>query len=132
MVDIIKLKEAYIEYKKEVFEWLDSNTLVILPEYHKLHDKETWGANYRKDQIYYEIVADYKSKLYGVRSAAFAVVTDVTTAADRINKKQAEILVEDVDNELKALDNHLFKARARLQFYENIMRVISNVTFGSY
>lgn len=132
-LNINELIPAVGEYKDSIDKWFTENAIVELPEFSELHDKNVWGVCYRNDQIYYEAVADFKSKFYAVKSAALHLLTEkYDVIAERENKSKTIKLIELLDNTIRELDNQIEKAKRRLKFYETITYVIGNVTYGSF
>lgn len=125
---IDELKQAFNNYIPELNEWITGNKLTEIKNYKDYKDSETWGSHYRNDQKYFEAVSSHKNIIFGVISYAEMI----KLGGDRGTKLEAENLISGLENELKRLDNLLFTARERLRFYENIMRVMGNVTWGSY
>lgn len=127
-ITIDEIKEVYKDFAIELNQWQQSNKLTKIKDYKDYHNPQVWGQDYKNDQHYFESVSSYKNLVFGLIS-----VTERTKAdGDRVIKTKADSLLSELDIELKKLDNLLFTARERLKFYENIMRVMGNITWGSY
>lgn len=132
-ITITELITAFNEYNDSAQVWIANHNLVDLPEFQALHDKNIWGKSYHNDQVYYEQIADIKNKMFAVKSAALNLLTTkYNTISERENKGKTERFIENVDNNMRAADNLLEKAKRRLKFYETITYVVGNITYGSF
>lgn len=133
VVDLQTIIDVYKEYMIETNEWLDTHSLVKLPEFKQLGNKDIWGESYRLDQLYYESVSEIKDKAYGVKRLLLDIIADsYTNATSKGLRIRAEKQLEIVENDLWRIDGILTKARTRIKFYEQISYVIGNVTYGAY
>ncbi len=124
--DVIALSRDFYD---DVKAWLKDNTLTEMLEYKAYQNKDVLGPNYRKDQWYYEKLSNFKSKFMGIKGFYIRFRVD-KPLRDVIRKIDGE--VEYIDNQMKMLDNLLITARTRVKFYEDIMFLISNFTYGNY
>lgn len=121
-------KEVVNNYIKEVNAWLQDNMLTDLPEYSKLRDKDTLGRLYRSDQIYFETISRYRANLYSLKSYYLKQRTEESVRT----QNKFETMVDLITNEIYMINNYAEAAKNRIKFYENIMYMISNMTYGDF
>lgn len=121
-------KEVVNNYIKEVNAWLQDNTLTDLPEYSKLRDKDTLGRLYRSDQIYFETISRYRANLYSLKSYYLKQRTEESVRT----QNKFETMVDLITNEIYMINNYAEAAKNRIKFYENILYMISNMTYGDF
>lgn len=121
-------KEVVNNYIKEVNAWLQDNMLTDLPEYSKLRDKDTLGRLYRSDQIYFETIARYRANLYSLKSYYLKQRTEESVRT----QNKFETMVDLITNEIYMINNYAEAAKNRIKFYENILYMISNMTYGDF
>lgn len=123
-----ELRSTYLTYKEDMDKWFLTHGLTTLKDYDEYRAPEVWGENYKKDQRYFEEISNNKNMVYGVIS----LTQQLKELGDRVVKTKADAFLETLNVDMRRLDNLLFTARERLKFYENIMRVMGNISWGSY
>ena len=108
--------------------WFLDHGLTKIRDYKEYHNPQVWGQDYKSDQHYFEEISRNKNMVFGVMS----LTQQLKETGDRATKIQADGFIQVLEVDFKRLDNLLFTARERLKFYENIMRVMGNITWGSY
>ena len=117
------------KFNSEVSEFIESKKLTELEPFNKLQDKNIMGDVYRKDQYYYEQITDFKSKYFGISSFLSKLKTETT---DRILIRDIDKLVDYVNKKLDMLTTLSFRAQSRVKFYQNIIYLIANMSYGDY
>lgn len=123
-----ELKKTVYQYIEDVDDWLKLNKLTVLPSYQELKNKEVWGTNYREDQNYYEIVAEFKSTVFGFKGYVTKMKIDVPVRMQNLY----DSFINYLDEKTKSLEQVLSVAKQRLKFYQDIQYVISNMTYGNF
>ena len=122
-------KKVLTNFKNDVKKYTKENKLSILPPYNELRDKDAIGIIYRADQVYYETLNDFRTKYNGVIAILTNYKVDNT---NRVLTRQIEGLITIANAEVETLKNMIFTAKDRLKFYQNIMYLISNMSFGDF
>lgn len=117
-------------FNEEVTAFIKDNDLSDIPEYSKLQTKEAIGGIYRHDQVYFEKVSSFKSNYFGINSFFLKMKTE--SKSDRILTKKIESVVEHIDQKIKMMDTLVSKAKQRLKFFESMIYLISNMSYGDY
>lgn len=123
-----QLKTALDTLDKETEQFLKNNSLVELPDFGDLYDKKLWGENYREDQNYYEQVGLIKSRYFGLKSLLIKLKNE--SANVKFNGFVG--LIERADETIRRLESISFASKTRIDFYQNVMKVISNMSYGDY
>lgn len=124
--DAIGVLERFIS---EVHEYKRLNQPEEIKQYKELLSKETMGTVYRNDQVYYEKLSSFKSKYYAFREVFLKIKSENT---DRVISRHLETTLDRIEEQIKVLDSEMTVARSRLKFYENIIFMVSNVSYGVY
>lgn len=129
MSDIVKIKETVNDFIIDMFNWKKENPKTELKQYKDLKDKDTMGKVYRNDQNYYEKLSAFKSKLMGIKGY---IIKLKDGNLDRVSSRSADSLIEYIDEQVKILDSEMVVMRSRLKFYENVIFMISNFSYGDF
>lgn len=129
MSKIDELKLVFSKYNKEVMSWLSENELSELKNYSDFQRKDIIGKSYREDQHYFEKVSSFKTKVFSTKSYLLDLMND---NLDRIESRKAEQLLKSLDEKIKMLESLLSTSRYRIKFYESIIYLISNMTYGDF
>jgi hypothetical protein len=121
-------KDIINKYLRDLASWIDKNDLSKLPDFESLSVAKQVGPLYRRDQQFYELVTDQKTKLLGIK----ALLSSFSITAGRTEQAQVNSLLESVDSNIRTVDNIQAKARQRLKFYDNVFYVMGNPTYGDY
>ena len=121
-------KDIINKYLRDLASWIDKNDLSKLPDFESLSVAKQAGPLYRRDQQFYELVTDQKTKLLGIK----ALLSSFSITAGRTEQAQVNSLLESVDSNIRTVDNIQAKARQRLKFYDNLFYVMGNPTYGDY
>lgn len=117
------------KFNKEVSDYIDTHSLSELPPFEKLQKKEEIGTIYRNDQNYYESITDYKSKYFGM-SAFFSKLKTETN--DRVLSRKIDETISYVDKKVEMLSTMGFRAQSRIKFYQNVIYLVANMSYGDY
>lgn len=112
----------------EVTEWCNKNKPQELNKYSELKNKEIMGNAYRNDQNYYEKLSQFKAKFIGLRG----YFLKMQGSSDRITTRNIDTTLTVIDEQIKLLDTDMFAMRSRLKFYETIIFMIANFSFGDF
>lgn len=126
---IAKAKEVLERFHKEVAEFIANNKMNELPEYKKLQDKNVIGSLYRNDQVYFEKLSTFKANYFGIKSF---FIKEGVAISDRIITKEIEAIEKLIDEKIKYLDALVVSAKQRVKFYEDIIYLVSNMSYGDY
>ena len=128
-ISLENAKETLNNFNLEVAAYTAKNKLSILPEYAKLQTKEVIGSLYRNDQKYFETLSVYKANYYGIKSF---FVKQKSENSDRILMREIESIEKIIDEKIKFLDTLVSTAKQRVKFYETIIYLITNMSYGDY
>ena len=122
--------EKVIEkFNKEVSDYIDSHALSELPPFEKLQRKEQIGTIYRDDQKYYETITDYKSKYFGMSAFFLKLKSEIN---DRVLSRKIDEAISYVDKKAETLTTMGFRAQSRIKFYQNVIYLVANMSYGDY
>lgn len=124
--DALQVLERFIS---EVNTWKDTNAPQEVKQYKELKSKDTMGSVYRNDQAYYEKLSSFKSKYYSFRGVFLKIKSENN---DRILARHIDSSIEQIDEQIKLLDSEMIVVRSRLKFYENIIFMVSNLSYGDF
>ncbi len=128
---MVTYEQAYKVVEKfndEVKDFLDENDLVVLKTYKELQDKDVIGTVYRHDQWFFENISNFKAKYFGIKG--FFLKLKDGAARDVLRK--IDIMVDKVESQIKMLETMVFTARQRIRFYQDVIFIISNRSYGDY
>ncbi len=125
---LTQYKEIVNSYIKEVEEFIETHDLVALRPFDEYRDKQVWGYDYSKDQIYYEQVSMFRANLFGIE--AF-INKDKAETPQRLHQNY-DLLLKQITSELRRLETLLFRAKQRIDFYQSLAHVVSNFSYGEY
>ncbi len=128
MATFKELKQVSGEFNKKMSEWIRDNSLTELLDYKHLNNKDRIGKNYRHDQWYYEYVSNLKSKLIGIKS----LLMKMKDKSNRVELNDINKYSDYIDNRIKELESLIFTSRQRISFYQDMIKLISNFTYGEY
>lgn len=123
-----KTKETITKYLSTLSAWISTEKLEELPSFDILNNARKAGDFYKRDQEFFESVADHKTKLLGIR----ALLMTLTINADRVTSSSINSMLETVEHYVRLADNVQAKAKQRLKFYDNVFYVFGNPTYGAY
>lgn len=124
----MEAKGVVNKYIQEVNEWLKENQLTELPEYKELTNKEVLGKHYRKDQIYFENVSNFRANLFSLKSYFLKEKSEESIRT----QAKFDTMIDLLTNEIYMVNNYSEAAKQRIKFYESIMYMIANMTFGDF
>lgn len=124
--DILKAIDGY---REDVNKFLDTNSLTVLNTYEKLQNKDIIGSSYRDDQNFLEKVSEFKAKYFSVK--AF-LIKESSKTTDRVGVRSMAAIMDVVNEDIKRLDTILTSARQRVKFYESVIYLVSNMSYGDF
>lgn len=128
-VNLESAKETLNNFNLEVAAYTAKNKLSILPEYAKLQTKEVIGSLYRDDQKYFETLSVYKANYFGIKGF---FVKQKAESSDRVIAREIEAIEKIIEEKVKYLDSLVSAAKQRVKFYETIIYLITNMSYGDY
>ena len=124
-----KFKGAVEKLNGEVTAYITKNKLQDLPPFNKLQNKETIGVIYRADQLHMEKLSGFRSKYFGL--SAFLIQLRSETA-NRVLIREIDDNVKFLEKKEEMLKNLAFEAKDRVRFYQNIIYLVSNLSYGDF
>lgn len=128
MKQIADIKVAFSKYKEQVDLWLESSSLTDLKQYSDLQNKDIIGTVYRNDQNYFEQVSSFKAKFYSVKS----YLLSLKDGADRASLRELTLMLDYIESQIRHLDIIIAVAKQRIKFYESLIYLISNMSYGDF
>ena len=128
-VNIDNAKEILNNFNTEVGSYTAKNKLRDLPEYSKLQTKEVIGSLYRDDQKHFEVLSAYKANYFGIKSFFLKQKAENT---DRVMTREIEAIEKVIDEKIKFLDVLVSAAKQRVKFYETVIYLVTNMSYGDY
>lgn len=128
-VNLDNAKEILNNFNTEVGTYTTKNKLSDLPAYSKLQTKEVIGSLYRDDQKYFETLSAYKANYFGIK--AF-FIKQKNESTDRVLTREIEAVEKLIDEKIKFLDTLVSTAKQRVKFYETIIYLVTNMSYGDY
>lgn len=122
--------KAVIEkFNKEVKEYTEANSLTELPSFDRLRDKDVLGEIYREDQVYYETISAYRSKYFGLDSFLLKLKSNTN---DRVLIREIDEMIKYVGKKEEMLRSMSYTAKDRIKFYQNIIYLVANLSYGDF
>jgi hypothetical protein len=128
-ITIEKAKTILDNFIEEVSEYIKNKKLSELPSYSELQVKEKIGKLYREDQYYFEKLAGYKANFYGIKNFFAKIGLGKT---DRVLNRELDAIQSSIDQRIKHLDVLVSRAKQRINFYDRIIYLVSNMSYGDY
>jgi hypothetical protein len=128
-VTLEQAKKVLDKYTEETTKFLKEYKLSELPAYSELQTKETLVEHYREDQYYFEKVSNFKANFYGIKNFFLKFKAENT---DRVTTREVDAIEGIINEKIKHLDVVSSTAKQRINFYDRIIYLISNMSFGDY
>jgi hypothetical protein len=116
-------------FNEEVTKYTTKNKLAKLPPFSELQNKESIGNIYRDDQIYYETLSGFRSKYFGMSAFFLKLKTETN---DRVLTRKIDDMAAYLDKKLSMLANMVFESKDRVKFYQNVIYLVANMSYGDY
>ena len=129
MEELYKFSTLFDAFMKEVEEWASNNNLVELKRFSELQTKEVIGSCYRDDQEYFEQLSKFKAKFFSSKNYLLSLLSKTN---DRVAVRNIEKIISTIENQVKFIDTLLNKAKQRIKFYESVIYLVSNMSYGDY
>lgn len=124
-----QVKEVIEQLNNESGLFISNNKLSDLPPFSKLQNKEKIGEIYRNDQRFYENVSTFKAKYVGMSAYLNKLKSETS---DRVVMRGIEELMDHISKKIEMLNITLSSAQSRIKFYQTIVYLISNMTYGDF
>lgn len=121
-------KQVLDDYIEELNLWFKENKPLETPTYNQLLSKDVWGTSYQKDLKYFKDISEIKSKLFALKT----YFTKMKSEAPAAFYKKHDVVLSYIDDKIKDVDNRLFTVREQLIYYQTVIKVIMNFSFGDY
>ena len=128
-VNIDNAKEILNNFNTEVAKFTANNKLSELPAYVELQKKHVIGALYRSDQKYFETLSTYKANYFGIKSF---FIKERSTITDRNVLRDLDSVEKLIDEKIKYLDTLVSAAKQRVKFFENVIYLVANMSYGDF
>jgi hypothetical protein len=129
MEKLDQVKTVIDQLNNDVGSFMSDNSLSELPPFSKLQSKDRIGEIYRNDQCYYENIATFKAKYVGISSYLNKLKSEIS---DRALTRNIEELIEHITKKTDMLSITLSSAQSRIKFYQTVVYLISNMTYGDF
>ena len=116
-------------FNEEVTKYTTKNKLAKLPPFSELQNKESIGNIYRDDQIYYETLSGFRSKYFGMSAFFLKLKTETN---DRVLTRKIDDMTVYLDKKLSMLANMVFESKDRVKFYQNVIYLVANMSYGDF
>jgi hypothetical protein len=113
----------------QVADFMDKHQLEVLREYKELQNKNLIGEVYRHDQWYFENISNFKAKYFGIKSLFLKLKEENT---DRSIFRKIDDSIAMVEEKIKMLETYVFTAKQRIKFYQDVIFIVSNRSYGDY
>jgi hypothetical protein len=122
-------KKVIADFNEQVKDYTSKNSLNELPAFDELQKKEVIGDIYREDQVYYETISDFRSKYFGLESFFIKMRSETS---DRVLVREIDEMIKYVSKKEEMLRSLSYTAKDRIKFYQNVIYLVANMTYGDF